>query len=122
MSKWGLAILAGAAACMVLFFAVDPESAPFMPRCPFKWLTGYDCPACGVQRALHRLLHLRFGEAFACNPFLVVSMPYLLALVACKCFDGSGRMAALERFCHHHRTVGVYLLLMTAWWVLRNVA
>ncbi len=113
--------MAVAAACFVVLFAVNPEAVSFMPRCPFKWLTGYDCPACGTQRALHRLFHLRFGEAFACNPFLIVSMPYLLTLVACNYFDSKGRLAALKRFCHHHRTAGVYLLLTMAWWILRNV-
>ena len=56
-------------------------------------LTGWDCPACGGQRALHSLLHGRVGEALHFNPFLVVSVPYFLA-VAWTSLDG-GRLVFL---------------------------
>ena len=46
-----------------LYYAVDPSHDVWLPRCPFHALTGWDCPACGGQRALHSLLHGRFGEA-----------------------------------------------------------
>lgn len=63
------AVLAGA-------FAVVPflQTLPGVPLCPVKWLTGRDCPTCGVTRALFALLHGNVGEAAALNPiaFLVV--------------------------------------------------
>jgi len=54
-------------------FALLP-SLPGLPLCPVKWLTGRDCPTCGVTRALHALMHGHPAEAAALNPiaFLVV--------------------------------------------------
>ena len=120
MSKKVLIFIIVLAGFGILFF-VNPEASAFMPRCPFNWLTGLDCPACGTQRALHHLFHLQVREAFAYNPFLIISFPYLFALVLCQWFNDGGRFDALKRVCHHHVVVNVYLVLLVAWWILRNV-
>lgn len=114
----GLAIVATAAAVL---FAVDPEQAPWLPRCPFRALTGLDCPACGSQRAVHALLRLRPAEAFAHNPFLLLSLPYAFALALTAWFDPRGRLAPLRRFCQSRPVVLAYLALFLAWWLLRNL-
>lgn len=44
---------------------------------PFKLLTGYDCPGCGSQRALHALLHGDIN-AFAYNPLFIIAIPYVI--------------------------------------------
>ena len=33
----------------IILFFVDPEYSAFIPKCPFRWFTGLDCPACGSQ-------------------------------------------------------------------------
>ena len=36
----------------------DPHSpTSIYPACPFKWLTGWNCPFCGGLRMTHDLLH-----------------------------------------------------------------
>ena len=52
--------------------SIDPEYSAFIPKCPFRWFTGLDCPACGSQRAIHQLLHLNIKGAFGYNPFLIL--------------------------------------------------
>ena len=47
-----LAVMAG-----VVYFTFDPAQEAYFPRCTFLTLTGYQCPGCGSQRALHALLH-----------------------------------------------------------------
>lgn len=54
-----LLITIGVIAVIVLLFLalVDPVTSVFAPKCMYKYLTGYDCPACGIQRSLHALLN-----------------------------------------------------------------
>lgn len=102
-------------------FIVNPEHVSWMPKCYFFVLTGWQCPACGSQRALHQLLHLDFAAAFAYNPFLLISFPYLLALVFLQWFDEHKRFQKLRVFCHSTLTIRIYLVLIVLWWILRNI-
>jgi hypothetical protein len=67
------AIIAGVVA------TVDPEQAGHYPICPFLFLTGYYCPACGSLRAVHALLRGDVGHAVDRNPLLVAAVPFVLA-------------------------------------------
>ena len=104
-----------------ILFWMNPESVPFMPRCLFHLFTGWDCPACGTQRALHQLLHGHLREAFGYNPFLLISIPYLGALTLCHWFNADGRFDRMKKVCHHPVLVNIYLFLLVAWWIGRNI-
>ena len=104
----------------ILFF-INPEQVSWMPKCYFYVLSGWQCPACGSQRALHQLLHFRFQSAFAFNPFLLISLPYLALLVFVQWFDTQNRFQKLRAFCHHTLTINIYLVLIIAWWIGRNI-
>ena len=107
-------------AAIILYF-LNPEHTLWMPKCYFFLITGWQCPACGSQRALHQLLHLNFASAFAYNPFLLISFPYLLALVFLQWFDERNRFQKLRAFCHGTLTIRIYLVLIVLWWILRNI-
>lgn len=51
----------------------------FLP-CPFKYLTGYDCPGCGFQRAFLTLLKGDIKESFRLYP---PAIPILLTFLVC---------------------------------------
>ncbi|MDT5324649.1 MAG: hypothetical protein QOF25_1801 [Mycobacterium sp.] len=56
----------------------DPHRPGFLfPGCPFKLLTGWNCPACGGLRMTHDLLHGDVGAAVVDNAFLLVGLPLL---------------------------------------------
>ncbi|MBU9765043.1 DUF2752 domain-containing protein [Mycobacterium sp. TNTM28] len=56
----------------------DPHRPGFLfPGCPFKALTGWDCPACGGLRMTHDLLHGDLGAAVVDNVFALVGLPML---------------------------------------------
>lgn len=57
----------------------DPADFQLFPKCPFLYFTGYQCPGCGSQRAVHALLHLNFKEAFDYNALLTILIPYMFA-------------------------------------------
>ncbi len=42
--------------------------------CPFRAITGWDCPLCGGTRMGSALLHLEIGAAFAFNPLAMVAL------------------------------------------------
>jgi hypothetical protein len=71
VSAGGL-LLAG---CVTLA-VVDPTHGP--PVCPFKAVTGWDCPGCGGTRALHQLFTGHLGAALSYNVLAVVILPVLL--------------------------------------------
>ena len=117
--KWGIltiVIILG-----VLLFFIDPEQSLFVPKCSFYWLTGWECPACGSQRAIHQLLHLNIKEAFGYNPFLVISLPYVVLVVWVHWFDANNRMTRVKNICCHPVVVATYGILIILWWIVRNL-
>lgn len=108
------------AALAVLYRIADPARSAWMPQCLFRQLTGWECPACGGQRALHSLLHGHVAQAIHFNLFLVVAVPYLAAVV----WTSVDRrpLAARIRPYVQHRWVGIgYCVLFVVWWVVRNL-
>ncbi|KUI17987.1 hypothetical protein AU192_03890 [Mycobacterium lehmannii] len=70
------AVLTGALAYIGI---ADPHRPGFIfPACPFKTLTGLDCPACGGLRMTHDLLHGDLAAAVVDNLYLLVGLPLLL--------------------------------------------
>lgn len=65
----GCAILA--VALLYLFFHFSGIG------CPLHFLTGINCPGCGMSRACLALLRLRFADAWHYHP-LVYSLPFAL--------------------------------------------
>lgn len=110
----------GVVAVVVLFF-LDPSQHALMPKCVFKLLTGYSCPGCGFQRAVHAFLHGDMMGAVRFNLFLVVGVPYLLIVSVASIIPKTERTAAFRRFAYHKCWVYLYITLFCIWWVLRNV-
>jgi len=61
-----------------LYRTYNPIEVGFFPKCPVYQTTGYKCPGCGSQRAVHFLLNGQMSQALNANPLLVISIPYLL--------------------------------------------
>jgi len=60
----------------------DPHRHASWGLCPFKALTGWDCPLCGGLRAVNDLGHGRLIDAAHSNLLFVASIPLLVALWA----------------------------------------
>ncbi len=99
---------------LVVLYIFDPGKGPGFLRCPFHWLTGWHCPGCGTQRALHDLLHARPGEAFGHNAALVCALP-LLAMQW-----GMGRWCGKSP-AHDNRVVWAWAIALIGWGVVRNL-
>jgi hypothetical protein len=61
-----------------MIYFVDPAQPGHYPTCPFKWVTGLDCPGCGSMRALHQILHGHPLAAANYNVLFVAFAPFLV--------------------------------------------
>lgn len=71
----GCCLLAGTA---YVAMSEPSDGGLFLP-CPFRALTGWWCPGCGLTRATHHLFHGEIVQALRYNLFVVV---ILLALAS----------------------------------------
>ncbi|CAM8644617.1 Protein of unknown function DUF2752 [Acidimicrobiia bacterium] len=69
--NWGLAGLAVVGCAYVGL--VDPNTSSFYPGCPFRAMTGFDCPGCGATRALHSAITGHPLQALDHNAFFVMA-------------------------------------------------
>lgn len=115
--KWTL-IGSGVLLLLIIYGLFDPESGYF-PRCIFKTITGYDCPGCGSQRAIHALLNGHFAEAWHYNALMILAIPLVALLVMSRVY--AGRMPRL--FMALRSTTISYLLIIVVltWWIVRNI-
>ena len=58
----------------------DPHVQGSWGFCPFRALTGLDCPGCGGLRAVHDLTNLDVAGAASSNLLLVLMVPVVLVL------------------------------------------
>jgi hypothetical protein len=107
-------------AAIILYSRFDPALTAWMPGCPLKAVTGLDCPACGLQRALHAMLHGDFARAWSFNPFLFAGLTYLLMSLwgNCSFLPGSGGVC---RAVHSPIMAYGYIALFFIWWIIRNL-
>jgi hypothetical protein len=57
-----------------------PPAEPRLRLCGFHWLTGRDCPLCGLTRGLSALAHGHWREAVRYNLLTPLALGMLLAL------------------------------------------
>lgn len=117
-----LVIILAIAALMVfgfIYYAVDPSSSALFPQCGFLTLTGYKCPGCGSQRAIHALLNGEVATAFRYNAMLFIAVPWILLCL----FAETQRVRNPRLYARLHPSVLIWLFLVIvlAWWLLRNI-
>lgn len=104
-------------ALAIYYYRHDPSSGGL--PCVFKTLTGYDCPGCGAQRALHAALHGRFAEALSFNPLIFFIAPAAIYLIVVEALRNS-RPALYARSMHPAVPVIIFIVV-TAFWIGRNL-
>jgi hypothetical protein len=83
----GCCLIAGA----VYVAANDPSESGVFPLCPFRALTGWWCPGCGLTRATHHLLRGDLVQALRYHLFVVVVLAALAASWAAWLSAATGR-------------------------------
>lgn len=106
---------------LLLYAMVDPAKSHWFPKCPFLWLTGYQCPGCGSQRAIHQLLQGNLNTAFAYNPLMVIALPYLFLGVLFEIPTFKNQYLTVQRFLFGYKTIRLIFVLIISFWILRNI-
>ncbi len=93
---------------------VDPHNTNSVyPLCPFKWLTGWNCPFCGGLRMTHDLLHGELAASIDDNLFLLVGIPILAGWILLRRGYGKSSLPI--------PAVLTIVVATIVWTVLRNL-
>ena len=97
--------------------ALIPRRGDRLPTiCPFRLVTGYPCPTCGMTRSWHSLARLDPMRAVRDHPF----GPAVLGMVATGAFSP----ATVDRFAGRlpTRVKALALVAWLGWWASRLIA
>lgn len=108
-------------AALYIFYVTDPQTSSLFPRCSFLMATGYECPGCGSQRAIHQLLHFNIVSALRYNAFMVLALPYIFFGIYFQYFGGKARNPRLEKILFSRWSALIVLIFILVYWVLRNI-
>lgn len=103
----------------IIYYFFNPSSNALFPKCPFLTLTGFTCPGCGSQRAIHSLLHLNVADAIKCNLLLVLSLPIITVLFYAELKRKSNPAFYIK--VHQTKYIWLYFSLVIIWWIVRNI-
>lgn len=126
MTKTGKIVIAAAISLLLvavafMFYLFDPEEMAVFPRCPFLLATGYECPGCGSQRAVHDMLHLDFKSALSQNTLILLLFPYILLGLYLVFFNERRRFPKLEKLLFGKWAAILVVSGIMVYWVVRNL-
>lgn len=111
-------------ACTIVY-RVDPSKFQITPPCYLRYFTGLYCPGCGMTRALHCAMNLRFIDAFSYNllwPFIITFISISLYMWFSFLVTGRSPFIPFNRLLKRHSSVAyVFIALLFAFWILRNI-
>jgi hypothetical protein len=114
--RWPLALGSGALLAGAIGYVglVDPHKpGTLFPACPFRLLTGWNCPLCGGLRMTHDLLHGHLAAAINDNIVLLVGLPMLAGWILLR--------RRREQPVLTLPAAATVLITMLAWTVVRNL-
>ena len=99
----------------------NPVEHSFFIPCPFNYVTGYHCPGCGSQRAIHQLLHFNVLGALKMNPLLVLSLPLLIFGVGVQIWNFIFETQYRIKIFYSNIFIYGYFIIVVLYWVIRNI-
>lgn len=104
---------------IALYYIFDPSEVSFFPPCPSRLLTGYNCPGCGSQRALHCFLHGDMAGVIHYNAMLVVGVPLVLTIFASDMLKK--RYPKFHKAMNSNYVIALALVITIFWTIYRNL-
>jgi Protein of unknown function (DUF2752) len=119
--RWMLAGFCSA----VVVFALLSKASPYgvtlfgfqLPvLCPFRWLTGWDCPICGLTRSLILAFHGHFQESYLVNIFGIPAAVFCVFLIPYEIVSAlSSKQSLLPHFSSPKTSFYVLVAILTPW-------
>lgn len=100
------------------YYTYDPSDGAGL-ECTFKLITGYDCPGCGSQRALHAFLHGDIHKAWSFNPMIFFAIPIAVYYLILE--TGRRHWPRLHATSVHPLIIIVLFIAVIAYWIGRNI-
>lgn len=111
-------------ACIIVY-KINPSKTPVTPPCSLRYFTGLYCPGCGITRALHSALNLRFTDAFSYNllwPLIILFVSMSFYMWYSFLITGKNPFVPFNRFFRKHPSVAyLVVIVLFAFWILRNI-
>ena len=107
-------------ACIILALG-NPYSLSWPLKCPLYQISGLQCPLCGMQRAIHELLHGNMKEAWSHNPGFFLFSPYWLVVLIGTIFPNLQKTNSIVRFCLRDKIIFLALIALLVWGIVRNL-
>jgi hypothetical protein len=105
------ALVAGAFGYIGIVDPHKPDS--IFPVCPFRLLTGLNCPGCGALRMIHDVLHGDLAAAINDNVVLLVGVPLLAVWFLLRRRDRRSPLTL--------PSAAAVIITLVAWTVVRNL-
>ncbi len=101
----------------------NPATNKYFPTCPFYKFTGFFCPGCGSQRALHFILTGNIKAALASNILLVIFLPFLIIYYVVEAINFF-RQKSTIKIGLIHKTWFIYSIagVIIIFWIVRNLS
>ncbi len=103
------------------YFLFNPSLHSFFVPCPFKYLTGYHCPGCGSQRAIHQLLHGDLLSAFRLNPLMILSLPLIFWGLGTMVWNFIYDTKLRVKLFYSNLFIYTYFGVVLIYWIVRNI-
>lgn len=104
-------------------YLIFSEITGFTPACIFHLLTGWNCPGCGCQRALHAAIKGEWWKAWQFNYLLPFAAVYILLLIILPFLRLRRRSASPTLYERLTSVMAGRMLLciILIWWIIRNI-
>ena len=119
--KWGIVFIV-LTVLIIIYKVFNPSDSDYFPKCIFYELTGYKCPGCGSQRAIHNLLNLDIRTAISDNVLLVLAIPYMIiGFIFDLIKKPSESFIKWRKFLFGTKAIFIIFTLIILFWILRNI-
>jgi len=99
----------------------NPSNNSLFVPCPIEYTTGYHCPGCGSQRAIHQLLNFNIMGALRLNSFMVLSLPIIIYGLGITIWNFIFETRYRFNLFYSKVFIYGYFGLAVIYWVLRNL-